>query len=175
MNSGDNPSSNAQMSGGTRTKPVKRLTANQRVSACVGAYITDEANAKTKKKQRLYGFVVKATAEKKYLVKFDNLSTAMDVASNCLRVESPGASLPPDMPAPVPANPREASQLNDLEETIEDQDDDEHLPEFPPEHEEAEEESNENAPSEEEAEGMFSMKCFDSYCNDYINIHLHTL
>jgi len=146
--------SNARVSEPSRVKPIKRLTTNQRVSACMGAYICDANGVQSKKRERIFRSIVRAVGDKKFLVKFVNKATALEVFSNVLKVESAAASHPPDMPIPAPANPREAVVLVDLEEALDAQDEDEHLPPFPPEHEEVEASRNEEADREDEGEEM---------------------
>jgi len=68
--------SNALNSGPSRTKPIKRLISNQRVSACVGAPIPDANGIPTKKRERVFGYIVNAVGNKQYLVKFDGKAVA---------------------------------------------------------------------------------------------------
>jgi len=62
----------------------KRLHVNQRVSGAVGEYV--DGPTKRRRRQRLYGYVISAIGEKKYLVKFDD-GSEKECSSNILRVE----------------------------------------------------------------------------------------
>jgi hypothetical protein len=124
MESRNAAESNACAPAASRTKPQKRLINGQRVSACVGNYIAG-AHADVvqgKRRERLFGNIVKAVAERRYLVKFDNEVAPRNIGSQVLKVESIGATLPPDIPIPVPTNPRELLELEEIEELVDPQD-----------------------------------------------------
>jgi hypothetical protein len=86
-----------------RAASQKRLAPNQRVSGAVGEFI--EGPSKRRRRQRLFGHVIQAVGERRYLVRFDN-GEEKECASNVLKVESALSSLPPDMPLPAPESVR---------------------------------------------------------------------
>jgi len=137
MESRNAADSNAPAIAASRTKTQKRLVNGQRISACVGNYIADQ-KAEGKKKERLFGNIIKAVGERRYLVQFDNETNPRELGSQVLKVETIGASLPPDIPIPAPNNPREVVELENIEEVVGSQDDEEHLPAHAPEHDEVE-------------------------------------
>jgi hypothetical protein len=59
-----------------------------------------EGPAKRRRRQRLFGHIIQAVGERRYLVRFNN-GEEKECASNILKVESALASLPPDMPMPA--------------------------------------------------------------------------
>lgn len=141
------------MSGPPRTTRVKILQPQTRVSGAVGDFIED--GSKRRKRRRLYGVVLQATSRNRYMVSFDATPTpiVLEVSSNLLRVEHMAAALPPDVPIPSIANVPEHLQENTQEmihETVQDQEEEEHLPDSLPESEDMEEEEN-TAAAEEEA------------------------
>ena len=71
------------METGRRAAGQKRLCPNQRVSGSVGEFIEGPSNGEEK-----------------------------ECSSNILKVESMAASLPPDVPLPVPQNVREEAMLD---------------------------------------------------------------
>jgi hypothetical protein len=109
-----------------RATANKRLYVNQRVSGAVGDYI--EGPTKRRRRQRLYGIIVGAIGEKRYMVRFDN-GTEKECASGTLRVEKMHASLPPDVNLPVqaPNEPNPYVDVNEVEEEVVDQDENEPL------------------------------------------------
>jgi hypothetical protein len=92
------------MESGRRAGGQKRLCPNQRVSGSVGEFI--EGPSKRRRRQRLFGHVVRAVGGKKYLVRFDN-GEEKECPSNILKVESIVTSLPPDVQIPIAQNVRE--------------------------------------------------------------------
>jgi DUF971 family protein len=58
----------------------------------------------------LFGYVIRAVGEKKYLVRFDN-GEEKELPSAVLKVESIAASIPPDVPLPAAPNVREEAIL----------------------------------------------------------------
>jgi hypothetical protein len=92
----------------------------------VGEYI--QGPTKHCQHQRLFGHIISAVGEKKYLVRFDNgnekeCSSALIRA--LLRVEKSHASLPPDVPVHVPENIQHRVDVADVEEEVADQEDEE--------------------------------------------------
>lgn len=78
-----------------------------------------------------------------YMVSFDATPTpiVLEVASNCLRVKHKAAALPPDVLNPSLANIPITLQENSQEmnvKSVQDQEEEEHLPEFPTESDDAE-------------------------------------
>ncbi len=129
------------METGRRAAGQKRLCPNQRVSGSVGEFI--EGPSKRCRRQCLFGHVIRAVGEKKYLVRFDNWEEK-ECSSNILKVESMAASLPPDVPLPVPQNVREEAMLDAvIGEVEQDADEGEDLPATRPEEDEVEEEDSE--------------------------------
>jgi len=131
------------MSEPPRTTRVKILQPQTRVSGAVGEFIDD--GSKRRKRRRLYGIVLQATSRNRYMVSFDATPApiVLEVVSNSLRVEHIAAALPPDVPIPSVANLPMHLQENTQEmivEAVQDQEEEEHLPEFPPESEDADEE-----------------------------------
>jgi hypothetical protein len=100
-------------------------------------------------RQRLFGHILSAVGERKYLVRFDD-GTEKECPSAVQRVKKVVANLPPDIPVPTPSNTVEASEVQEADEEVVDQDEEEALPESP-ELEEAEaaaEEAGEEAEEE---------------------------
>lgn len=136
---------------GRRATANKRLHANQRVSGALGDYM--EGPTKRRRRLRLFGTIVSAVGERKYLVRFDD-GTEKECPSAILRVEKVVASLPPDMPLPAASNPIEAAELQDAAEEVVDQEEEEALPPAPEVDEAevaAEEEAEEVEPTDETA------------------------
>lgn len=111
-----------------RATANKRLHVNQRVSGALGEYM--EGPTKRRRRQRLFGHIVSAVGERKYLVRFDD-GTEKECPSAVLRVEKVVANLPPDVQVPVPSNTVEAAEVQEAEDEIVDQDEEEALPEAP--------------------------------------------
>jgi hypothetical protein len=139
------------MSPPRRTREVKRLQPEQRISACVGDYELDENGRPTKKRKRLCGHIIRAAGEKQYLVRFDN-GLEKVCFSNTLCVANIVASIPPDMPLPEPRNIQEQVNLEVAQETVADQAEEEHLPRVPPEAEDFEAEATEAEEQEHDLE-----------------------
>lgn len=78
-----------------RSAPNKWLLVNQRVSGSLGDWI--QGPTKRHRRQRLFGTIVGAVGERKYLVRFDD-GSEKECSSATLRVEKSHASLPPDIP-----------------------------------------------------------------------------
>jgi len=123
------------------------------VSGAVGEFIED--GSKQRKRRRMYGVVLQATSQNQYMVSFDaspNL-IVLEVASNSLRVENEAAALPPDVLIPsldnIPQHLHEHAQEM-INENIQDQEEEEHLPDDTPESEDVEVEENRSADDEEE-------------------------
>ncbi len=89
------------MSSPPKNRPVKRLQAQQRVSACVGDFEVDKSGKPTKKRKRLFGHAVKAVGDKRYEVSFDN-GLVKECCFYILSVTNIVASIPPDVPIPTP-------------------------------------------------------------------------
>ncbi len=113
---------------GRRATANKRLHANQRVSGALGDYM--EGPTKRRRRLRLFGTIVSAVGERKYLVRFDD-GSEKECPSAILRVEKVVASLPPDIPLPNPSNPIEVAELQDAAEEVVDQKEKEALPPEP--------------------------------------------
>lgn len=134
----------------------KRLHVNQRVSGAVGEYV--DGPTKRRRRQRLYGYVISAIGEKKYLVKFDD-GSEKECSSNILRVERSHASIPPDVPLPPQVPHEHRVEVSEVLEEVADQDEEEALGVSPDEEEieaEAEEADMEggNKNSDEPPNGM---------------------
>jgi hypothetical protein len=129
------------MESGRRAGGQKRLCPNQRVSGSVGEFI--EGPSKRRRRQRLFGRVIRAVGEKKYLVRFDN-GEEKECPSNILKVESIVTSLPPDEQIPIAQNVREeaiiAAEIGEAEQDVDEAED---LPATRPEEKELEEEDSE--------------------------------
>ena len=115
----------------------KRLAPNQRVSGAVGDFM--EGPAKRRRRQRLFGHIIQAVGERRYLVRFNN-GEEKECASNILKVESALTSLPPDMPMPAVTTVRggRAFEEGEGDPDLPDVDEAEDLPTLRPEEEEAE-------------------------------------
>jgi hypothetical protein len=107
------------MESGRRAGGQKRLCPNQRVSGSVGEFI--EGPSKRRRRQRLFGHVIRAVGGKKYLVRFDN-GEEKECPSNILKVESIVTSLPPDVQIPIAQNVREeaiiAAEIGEAEQDV---------------------------------------------------------
>jgi hypothetical protein len=88
----------------------------------VGEYI--QGPTKHRHHQRLFGHIISAVCEKKYLVRFDN-GSEQECSSALLRVEKSHASLPPDVPVHVLENIQHRVDVADVEEEVADQEDEE--------------------------------------------------
>jgi hypothetical protein len=73
----------------------KRLCPNHRVSGTVGEFI--EGSSKRRRRQCLFGHIIRAVGGKKYLVRFDN-GEEKKCSLNILKVEHITASLSTDIP-----------------------------------------------------------------------------
>ena len=107
-----------------RATANKRLHANQRVSGAVGDYM--QGPTKRRRRQRLFGHIISAVGEKKYLVRFDD-GSEKECSSALLRVEKIHASLPPDVNLPMPAGNEHRVEVAEVEEEVADQEDEEPL------------------------------------------------
>jgi hypothetical protein len=138
------------MEAGGRTSGQKRLCPNQRVSGAVGDFI--QGPSKRRRRQRLFGHVVRAVGEKRYLIRFDN-GEEKELPSAVLKVESIAASIPPDIPLPVAQNVREEALLeNATADAEQDAVDTEHMPDARPEEEEQEVDEEANGGQEDEVQ-----------------------
>jgi hypothetical protein len=126
-----------------KSRPIKRLQSQQRVSACIGDFKLDETGKVRKKRKRRFGHVVKAVGDKWNEVLFDN-GLVKECSSYILSVTAIMASIPPDMPFLIPRNEREEDEMANVGEYIVDQQEDEDIPRFPSEAEDAEAEIDEN-------------------------------
>jgi len=141
------------MSEPPRTTCVKILQPRTRVSGAVGEFI--EVGSKRRKQRRMYGVVLQATSWNQCMVSFDASPNpiVLEVASNSLRVENSTAALQPDVLIPsldnVPQHLHEHAQEM-INENIQDQDEEEHLPDDTPESEDVEIEENRSVDDEEE-------------------------
>ncbi len=107
-----------------RSRAPKRLAIHQRVSGSFGDWI--EGPAKRRRRQRLFGQIVSAVGEKKYLVTFDN-GVEIECFSNTLRVEKIHEALPPDVLLPQPITTREEVEAEEQVEDTADQAEEEDL------------------------------------------------
>ena len=130
-----------------RTTSQKRLAPNQRVSGAVGDFIPGPS--KRRRRQRLFGHVLRAMGEKCYLVRFDD-GQEKECSSNILKVESSSASLPPDMPLPVREVTRDMSAVEEAagDPDVLDGEEVEDMPAIRPEEEDAEAADEEGNPFE---------------------------
>jgi len=94
--------------------PTKRIAVHQRVSGSFGDWV--EGPTKHQRRQRLYGQVLFAVGEKKYLVWFDN-GLEQECSANSLRVERINEAIPPDI---IPLQPLTAREQIEVEENAED-------------------------------------------------------
>jgi hypothetical protein len=122
---------------------VKRLQSQQLISTCVGDFEIDENGKVPKKRKRLFGHVIKAVGDKQYEVAFDNV-LVNECFSYILSLSNITASIPPDIPVPVPRNAREGDEMVNVGEYIIDQQEDEDLPHLTPEAEDMEAELETN-------------------------------
>jgi len=130
-----------------RATAKKRLHVNQRVSGALGEYM--EGPTKRRRRQRLFGHIISAVGERKYLVRFDD-GTEKECPSAVLRVEKVAASIPPDMHLPIASTVMEVMEAEDVLEEVADQDEEAELPDLP--EVEDEEAAAEEQAGEEEAE-----------------------
>jgi hypothetical protein len=80
-----------------------------------------EGPTKRHRHQRLFGHIVSAVGERKYLVQFDD-GTEKECPSAVLKVERVAASLPSDVQVPIASTQVEAMEAEDVQEEIADQD-----------------------------------------------------
>ncbi len=106
-----------------KTTANKRLLVNQRVSGAVGDYL--QGPTKNRQQQRLYGNILSAVGERRYLVRFDNV-LEKECTSAVLRVETTHSSLPPDLPLPT-AQTEYRVEEGDAQEELMDQEEEEPL------------------------------------------------
>jgi len=123
-----------------RATANKRLHVNQRVSGTLGGYM--EGPTKRHRHQRLFGHIVSAVGERKYLVRFDD-GTEKECPSAVLRVERVAASLPPDVQVPIASTQVEEMEAEDVQEEIADQDEEAEDEEAAAEEQAGEEEAKE--------------------------------
>jgi hypothetical protein len=107
-----------------RATANKRLHVNQRVSGSVGEYI--EGPTKRRRRQRLYGHIISAIGERKYMVRFDD-GSEKECSSALLRVEKMHTNVPPDIQMPTETTLEHRVVLHDLEEEVVDQEEEEPL------------------------------------------------
>jgi hypothetical protein len=120
-----------------RTASQKRLAPNQRVSGAVGDFI-EGGPTKRRRRERLFGHIIAAVGEKRYLVRFDN-GQEKECPSNILKVESSAASIPPDIPLPArQENLASVTAIMENEADVQDIEETEDLPAVRPEEEDAE-------------------------------------
>ncbi len=124
--------STAIMSSPPKNRPVKRLQAQQCVSACVGDFEVDESGKPTKKRKRLFTHVVKAVGDKRYEVSFDT-GLVKECSFYIFSVTTIVASIPPDVPIPTPRSAREEDEMLNVGEYVIDQQEEEDLPHLTPE------------------------------------------
>jgi hypothetical protein len=82
----------------------------------------------------LYGYVISAVGEKKYLVKFDD-GSEKECSSNILQVERLHASIPPDVPLPPQVPHEHRVEVSEVLEEVADQNEEEPLGVSPDEEE----------------------------------------
>jgi hypothetical protein len=107
-----------------RATANKRLHVNQIVSGAVGDYI--EGPTKQRHRQRLYGHIISAVGEQKYMVRFDD-GSEKECSSVLLRVEKMHTNVPPDIQMPTETNLEHGVVLQELEEEVVDQEEEEPL------------------------------------------------
>ena len=134
-----------------RTESQKPLAPNQRVSSACGEFVPGPS--KRRRRQRLFGHIVKAVGERRYLVHFDD-GQERECPSNVLKVESASTSIPPDMPLPIREVIQNVSVVEDAagNPDLLDSEDAEDMPDVRPEEEEAEAAEEEQHAMESEAE-----------------------
>jgi len=128
-----------------RAQANKRLHVNQRVSGAVGDYI--EGPTKRRRRQRLFGHIISAVGERKYLVRFDD-GSEKECSSALLKVEKIHANVPPDIQMPTSSTLEHRLVLEEMEEEVVDQEEEEPLG-ASPEDEEMEEVLGDTAQEEE--------------------------
>ena len=93
---------------------------------------------KRRRRERLFGHIIAAVGEKRYLVRFDN-GQEKECPSNILKVESSAASIPPDIPLPArQENLASVTAIMENEADVQDIEETEDLPAVRPEEEDAE-------------------------------------
>jgi hypothetical protein len=115
----------------------------------VGGFIPGPS--KRRRRQRLFGHVIRAVGERCYLVHYDD-GQERECASNILKVESSTASIPPDMPLPICEVVRDFSAVEEAagDPDALDSEEAEDMPDIRPEEEEAEAAAEEQNPMETE-------------------------
>jgi hypothetical protein len=96
----------------------------------------------------LFGHIIRATGERRYLVRFDN-GEEKELPSNVLKVESAAASIPPDIPLPAQENVRGIAMV-EADADVQEAEEHEDLPVLRPEEEDAEVEEERNGGEAEE-------------------------
>ena len=107
-----------------RATANKRLHVNQRVSGAVGDYIPGPT--KRRRRHRLYGHIISAVGERKYLVRFDD-GSERECSSALLRVEKMHTNVPPDIQLPTSSHLEHRVVLEELVEEVIDQEEEEPL------------------------------------------------
>jgi hypothetical protein len=107
-----------------RAKANKRLHVNQRVSGAVRDYI--EGPTKRRCHQRLFGHIICAVGERKYLARFDD-GSEKECSSALLKVEKMHANVPPDIQIPTETTLEHRLVLEETEEEVVDQEEEEPL------------------------------------------------
>jgi hypothetical protein len=107
-----------------RATANKRLHVNQRVSGAIRDYIPGPT--KHQHCHRLYGHIISAIGEWKYLVRFDNVNEK-ECSSALLRVEKMHMNVPPDIQLPVDSNLEHRFVLEELEIEVIDQEEEDPL------------------------------------------------
>jgi hypothetical protein len=130
-----------------RMASQKWLTPNQRVSGAVEEFI-EGGPKKLRQRQRLFGHIIRATGERRYLVHFDN-GEEKELPSNVLKVESTAASIPPDISLPAQENVRGIAMV-EADANFQEAEEHEDLPVLRPEEEDAEVEEERNGGEAEE-------------------------
>jgi len=130
-----------------RTASQKRLAPNQRVSGAVGEFI-EGGPTKRRRRQRLFGHIIRATGERRYSVHFVN-GKEKELPSNVLKVESAAASIPPDIPLPAQENVRGIAMV-EADADVQEAEEHEDLPVQRPEEKDAEVEEERNGGAAEE-------------------------
>jgi hypothetical protein len=115
-----------------RATAKKRLHVNQRVSGAIRDYIPGPT--KHQHGHRLYGHIISAIGEWKYLVRFDN-GSEKECSSALLRVEKMHMNVPPDIQLPIDSNLEHRFVLEELEIEVIDQEEEEPLGASPNEEE----------------------------------------
>jgi len=138
--------------GNSRSSSVKRLEVGPRVSGLVGNFIPNNDNSKRRQlRERWFGYIISAGGTNKYLVQFDN-GEEKECALSLLKKERLTASVPPVIHVAARPADENAPAIEDVVENkeLENQEEEEHLPDTIPDcdEEEVEQENNnqENIP-----------------------------